>query len=83
MRTRPRPSTPIAFPGCPHPTDLDVLYSQLPALDTGLAEEDIADLRDLHSDLIKICAKAEDRGIRVIIDAEHRFVDDIGTVLAS
>lgn len=66
-----RPPLPIAFPGCPHASDLDIL-------DSGPTEtvtaEDIAALRDLHADLTRICVRAQERGVKVIFDAEYRFV---------
>ncbi|KAI8983267.1 FAD-linked oxidoreductase-like protein [Trametes punicea] len=69
--TRP-PTTPrIAFPGCPRPTDLDVLSARTP---TGsLTEADIAALRELREDLRTICERARARGIRITVDAEHSW----------
>jgi proline dehydrogenase len=31
-------------------------------------------LKELHEDLIKICTRARERGVKVIIDAEYRYV---------
>jgi hypothetical protein len=83
--TRFRPSLPaphsqISFPGCAQSTDLDVLYSSKARLkQTVLTSDDIVALGELHSDLVRICSKAKERGIKVIIDAEYRFVIVIPT----
>ncbi|OSD05697.1 FAD-linked oxidoreductase [Trametes coccinea BRFM310] len=69
--TRPATTPRIAFPGCPQPTDLDVLGARAP---TGtLTEADIAALRALREDLRTICERARTRGIRVMVDAEHSW----------
>ena len=70
VTTRPRITPPVAFPGCPLPTDLDVLSS--PSVAGPLTEEDIAVLRELREDLIAICTRAQERGVRLIFDAEYR-----------
>lgn len=77
MSTRPSPQPSIPFPGCPHPTDLDALFKPLmtPSNDSdALNAEDIASLRELHADLVRICTRAQERGVKIIIDAEYRFV---------
>ena len=68
--TRPRGSPPVAFPGCPLPSDLDILSTPSPS--SPLTEVDIAALRELHEDLIAICERAKTAGIRITVDAEHR-----------
>ncbi|KAL4244149.1 Proline dehydrogenase [Abortiporus biennis] len=73
VQTRPPPPSPIAFPGNPHATDLNVLYSPLSYPDNPLSEQDIVDLKDLHEDLFRICTRAQERGVKVIIDAEHSW----------
>ncbi|KAF4566625.1 hypothetical protein EYR36_012057 [Pleurotus pulmonarius] len=87
IANRSAPPIPVAFPGYPELSDLDVLYDttsndakitatdSLPANSTAqtLTDEDIASLRDLHSDLIRICQRAQERGVRVIIDAEYSW----------
>ena len=70
LDSRPRIAPPVAFPGCPLPSDFDVLAS---TRDEGpLTESDIAVLRELREDLIAICARAQSRGVRLIFDAEYR-----------
>ncbi|RPD59460.1 FAD-linked oxidoreductase [Lentinus tigrinus ALCF2SS1-6] len=71
--TRPRITPPVAFPGCPLPTDLDVLSS--PSVAGPLTEADIAALRELREDLIAICARAQERGVRLIFDAEYSWYE--------
>ncbi|CAL1696951.1 unnamed protein product [Somion occarium] len=72
VNTRPRSSPPVLFPGAPHPTDLDALTLRS-AQGTSLTEQDIIDLKDLHADLVRICTRAQERGIRLLIDAEHSW----------
>ncbi|KAG6910629.1 hypothetical protein DXG01_009138 [Tephrocybe rancida] len=68
MATRPKRG--VAFPGCPHSSDLDVLNN--PPTDT-LTASDIAVLRDFHADLVRICQRAQERGVRIIVDAEYSW----------
>ncbi|ETW87760.1 hypothetical protein HETIRDRAFT_122039 [Heterobasidion irregulare TC 32-1] len=72
-KTRPALSPAIAFPGCPRASDMDCLaVSKLPS-ESPLTEQDVVDIKDLHLDLVKICARAQERGIRIIIDAENSW----------
>ncbi len=71
IAARPRiPGPPIAFPGCPLPTDLDVLSAS--STPGPLTMADIANLRELREDLMRICTRAQERGVRLIFDAEYR-----------
>ncbi|KAG6867968.1 hypothetical protein C0993_008929 [Termitomyces sp. T159_Od127] len=65
-----RPDRSIAYPGCPHPSDLDALANPAAA---ALNAHDLAALRDLHADLARICARAQERGVRIIVDAEYSW----------
>jgi len=65
-------SVEIAFPGCPMSSDLDVLYTSDPVCN-GLTTENIDVLKDLHADLVRICTRAQERGVKIIIDAEHSW----------
>ncbi|KAJ7599312.1 FAD-linked oxidoreductase-like protein [Mycena floridula] len=56
--------------GCPKPNDLDILHSGSSVV---LGAQDIESLHDLHSDLIQICTRAQQRNIRIIIDAEYSW----------
>lgn len=70
--TRATLEPPVPFPGTPSSSDLSVLHSSIP---TGaLTESDIRDLKELYQDLVQICTLAADRGVRIMIDAEHRCV---------
>jgi proline dehydrogenase len=73
LATRPATSPPIPFPGCPRATDLDILYKPVKQMNP-LSAEDLALLRDLHADLARICTRGQERDVKVIIDAEYRFV---------
>lgn len=67
------PTTPrVAFPGCPRASDLDVLSARAPA--GSLSEADVAALCELREELAAICERARARGIRITVDAEHRYV---------
>ncbi|TFK57728.1 FAD-linked oxidoreductase [Heliocybe sulcata] len=67
-----RPATPdIPFPGLPSSDDLDVLYDK--SSTEHLSATDIAELRELHEDLVRICTRAKERGVRVIMDAEYSW----------
>ena len=68
---RPQPRSPIAFPGCPLPTDLDMLSARAGSADK-LTVADITTLRELRDDLVMICTRAKERGVRLIFDAEYR-----------
>ena len=73
LRTRPSRDINIPFPGCPHLSDLDVLENLADVGDKSpLTADDITALRELRRDLNRICARACQRQVRVIIDAEHR-----------
>ncbi|KAK2459778.1 hypothetical protein APHAL10511_008210 [Amanita phalloides] len=61
----------IPFPGCPTPSDLSVLYASKQTSD--LTQMDIDSLRELHADLERICVRARERGVKVIIDAEYSW----------
>ncbi|KAI0757554.1 FAD-linked oxidoreductase-like protein [Daedaleopsis nitida] len=73
VATRPQIEPPIAFPGCPLPTDLDVLSSS--SVSGPLTTVDIAVLRELREDLIAICTRAQERGVRLIFDAEYSWYE--------
>ncbi|KAJ7129960.1 FAD-linked oxidoreductase-like protein [Mycena filopes] len=73
IATRPPISPPpVVFPGAPTPSDLDILYTPTPPTDA-LSPADLTMLRALHADLTRICARAEARGVRIIIDAEYSW----------
>ena len=69
--SRPRGNPYVPFPGCPQPSDLDVLGSGTP--NAVLTAADVAALRELRDDLAVICERAQARGIRITVDAEHRY----------
>jgi len=62
---------PPLFPGCPRIDDLAVLNSNDPPPDSPLSAQDLSDLRELREGLHRICTRARERDVRVIIDAEH------------
>ncbi|KAK7034780.1 hypothetical protein VNI00_012187 [Paramarasmius palmivorus] len=67
------PRYPVPFPGCPRASDLEVLYDKRQRIPEPLTNEDIEDLRELHSDLRRICTRASERGVKIILDAEYSW----------
>ena len=68
-----RPSSPIPFPGSPTPQDLDILTISEDS--PFLSSADRTVLRNLQSDLFRICQRGKERRVKVVIDAEYRFVN--------
>lgn len=61
-----RPHDPLVhYPGTPTPADLDVLQQAAPPAGSGLTSEDILALKTLRKDLERICAKAQQRNVKV------------------
>ncbi|KAJ4485303.1 FAD-linked oxidoreductase [Lentinula aciculospora] len=71
LATRPQHKPSIPFPGCPRPTDLTILNTEPKS--NYLTSKDIASLRELYSDLRRICLRAQERGVKLIIDAEYSW----------
>ncbi|TFK67661.1 FAD-linked oxidoreductase [Pluteus cervinus] len=67
-----RDTRPMAFPGSPESTDLDVLTRSLEP-SPFLNMKEIRELTDLRDDLRKICRRARARGVKIIIDAEYSW----------
>ncbi len=64
-------STP--FPGCPQTDDLAVLKSNDPPPDSPISAQDLSDLRELCERLTRICTRARERNVCVVIDAEQSW----------
>ncbi|KAF8168453.1 FAD-linked oxidoreductase-like protein [Crassisporium funariophilum] len=62
----------IPFPGSARIEDLDIVL-KAPAAETLLTPEQITDLRGLHGDLLRICTRAKEKGVKVIVDAEYSW----------
>ena len=58
------------YPGCTHRTDLAVLDTKPPP-NGQLSPSDIRVLSELRDDLIRLCTHAEQRGVRLMVDAEY------------
>ncbi|KAI5825600.1 FAD-linked oxidoreductase [Schizophyllum commune Tattone D] len=64
----------VEFPGAPHDNDLDVvLKTKGESIPAPLTQADAAALAQLYSDLCRICTRARERGVRIIIDAEYSW----------
>ena len=72
MRTRPALSPSVPYPGTPESSDLAVLHGRI-SRDSPLTAQDVEDLKELYHDLNRICSRAKDRSVRIILDAEHRY----------
>lgn len=71
----------VPFPGAARIEDLNVLSLSVPApilagdgaaRTPGMTPAQIRDLRELYADLRRICIKARERGVKIIVDAEYR-----------
>ncbi|KAG6369803.1 FAD-linked oxidoreductase-like protein [Boletus reticuloceps] len=71
-RTRHALNPPIPYPGTPESSDLSILHSRIPER-SPLTSQDVEDLKELYHDLNRICARAKDRSVRIILDAEHSW----------
>ncbi|KAI0034966.1 FAD-linked oxidoreductase-like protein [Vararia minispora EC-137] len=61
----------VQFPGCPRASDADLLIC--PTSLPGLPDSDLADVVDLYQDMRKICQHAQEKHVRLIVDAEYRY----------
>ncbi|KAF9074034.1 FAD-linked oxidoreductase-like protein [Rhodocollybia butyracea] len=52
------------------PEDLSILHEKEP-VSKFLSSEDIASLRELYADLRRLCLRAQEKGVKLMIDAEH------------
>ncbi|KAI9065797.1 FAD-linked oxidoreductase [Trametes sanguinea] len=74
--SRPKTRPPVAFPGCALPSDLDILSVHRSGTSANqLTAADIAALRELREDLVAICNRAKERGVRLIFDAEYSWYE--------
>ncbi|KIJ21265.1 hypothetical protein PAXINDRAFT_151849 [Paxillus involutus ATCC 200175] len=71
-RTRPALSPPVPFPGTPASSDLAILDTRT-LEGSPLTTEDVRDLKDLYDDLNKICTRAKERKVKVVLDAEYSW----------
>ncbi|KAH9487282.1 Proline dehydrogenase 1, mitochondrial [Psilocybe cubensis] len=76
------PEDAIPFPGAAKIEDLGVLSLASPAPISGdddaarapvISASQIRELRELYSNLRRICIKAQERGVKVIVDAEYSW----------
>ena len=77
VESRKDPRTPakhaaIPFPGSPRIEDLDIILK--PPSTSQLTPAQISGVRELYDNMVRICTRAQERGIKVIVDAEYRYV---------
>lgn len=63
----------VQFPGCPRSDDLAVIKSNDLPSSSPLTAQDLADLGELLVDLNRICSRARERNVRLIVDAEYSW----------
>lgn len=63
----------VPFPGSARKEDLDVILKTPPSIGH-LTPAEVSGVRELYDDLVRICTRARERGIKIIIDAEYRYV---------
>ena len=70
----------VPFPGTARIEDMDIILrspspnssSSLSASHPPLTPTQIHHIRELYTDLVRICAHAKEKGVKVIVDAEYR-----------
>ena len=67
-----RTSAAIPFPGSPRIEDLDVIL-KTPS-NGHLTPAQVSGVRELYDNLVRICTHARKRGIKIVVDAEYRYV---------
>ncbi|KIK93538.1 hypothetical protein PAXRUDRAFT_787488 [Paxillus rubicundulus Ve08.2h10] len=72
VRTRPGLNPHVPFPGTPESSDLAVLDPRIPE-GSPLTTQDVEDLIELYDDLNRICTRAKERRVRVVLDAEYSW----------
>ncbi|KAG8899577.1 hypothetical protein FRC00_001259 [Tulasnella sp. 408] len=73
VSTRPKDNL-VHYPGTPQPTDLDILAPEAARpQESPLTDEDITTLRVLKDDLERICTKAKERNVTIIVDSEYTW----------
>ena len=72
LRHKPSNVPPVTYPGYTAITDLDILIGENKANDQ-LSISDIRALSELKDDLFRLCSRAQERGVRVMVDAEYRW----------
>ncbi|KAF8816681.1 FAD-linked oxidoreductase [Phlegmacium glaucopus] len=78
VESRKDPRTPvqnaaIPFPGSARIEDLDVILKTPPAGYSALTPAQISGIRELYNNLRRICTRAQERGIKLIVDAEYSW----------
>ena len=63
----------VLFPGCPRADDLAILKSHDLPSSSPLTAQDLTDLRELLINLNRICRRARERNVRIIVDAEYSW----------
>lgn len=68
-----RPPSSIPFPGSTAPQDLNILTESEGS--PFLSSADRTALLNLQTDLFRICQRAKERRVKVVVDAEQRFAN--------
>ncbi|KAF8525253.1 FAD-linked oxidoreductase-like protein [Hysterangium stoloniferum] len=70
--SRPQSLTLVPFPGVPRTSDLAFIDSGAPP-PTTLTMSDVAALKELYADLTRIAERGQQRGVKIIVDAEYTW----------
>lgn len=80
----------VPFPGAARVEDMDVVLhfdSSLSNTSTrdphNLTPVQIGQLRELYGDLVRICWRAKEKGVKIIVDAEYRYVHTLYSLIPS
>lgn len=70
------PATLVPFPGCPRVDDMEILHQSTekplqPPMN--MTTQDANDVFELYQDLVRICARAQERGVKLLLDAEYSW----------
>ncbi|KDR68719.1 hypothetical protein GALMADRAFT_256542 [Galerina marginata CBS 339.88] len=68
----PSPEGRIPFPGAPRIDDMAAILDSKAAA-SPLTPDQIRHIRELYADLYRICMRAKERGVKVIVDAEYSW----------
>ena len=73
-RTIAKEEAAIPFPGSARIEDLDIILKTPSNGHSTLTPAQISGVRELYNNLVRICTRAQERGIKIIVDSEYRYL---------
>lgn len=73
-RTAAKEEAAIPFPGSARIEDLDIILKTPSNGHSTLTPAQISGVRELYNNLVRICTRAQERGIKIIVDSEYRYL---------